>query len=179
MAYVCDVAKGRKLPCKDQKGGIKALYFANYDAYGFTIANSIVTALGNLAEVFKWEVKGSANTFTQTANVSRDNGTSFISQVVSATLPTLDAETQQELTLLMWGRPIVFVEDYNGNITLAGVDNGMEMTTGSIATGGASGDLSGYTIELTGEEKTGAPFLNSGMKTALLALVSAEVIGSV
>jgi hypothetical protein len=38
---MCDVAKGRKLPCKDQKGGIKALYFANYDAYGFTIANSI------------------------------------------------------------------------------------------------------------------------------------------
>ena len=155
------------------------MYFANYDAYGFTIANSIVTALGTLAEVFKWEVKGSANAFTQTANVSRDNGTSFISQVVSATLPSLDAETQQELTLLMWGRPIVFVEDYNGNITLAGVDNGMEMTAGSIATGGASGDLSGYTIELTGEEKTGAPFLNSGMKTALLALVSAEVIGSV
>ena len=179
MAYVCDVAKGRKLPCKDQKGGIKALYFANYDAYGFTIANSIVTALGTLAEVFKWEVKGSANTFTQTSNVSRDNGTSFVSQVVSATLPSLDAETQQELTLMMWGRPLVFVEDYNGNITLAGVENGMEMTAGSIVTGGASGDLSGFTIELTGEEKVGAPFLNSGMKTALLALVSAQVIGSV
>lgn len=178
MAFTCEFAKGRKLPCKDQKGGIKALYIANYDAYGFTVANEIVSALGTLAEVFKWELKG-ANTFTQTPTVSRDNGTSFFTQVVAATFPSLDADTQNELKLMMYGRPIVFIEDYNGNITIGGLENGMEMTGGSIVTGGASGDLTGFTVELTGDEKTGAPFLNASMKTALFALVSDVVVGTV
>lgn len=175
----CDLAKGKKIVCKDQMGGIKALYFANFNEYGYTIANETLTALGTLAEVFKWELKGTTNTLTQTPNVSRDNGTAFFNQVVSATFPKLDAETQQELKLMMYGRPQVFVEDYNGNIFLCGVENGMEMTAGSIVTGGAGGDLTGYTIELTGTEKLAAPFLNSSMKTALTALVSTDIIGEV
>jgi hypothetical protein len=178
MAFTCDFGKGRKLPCKDQKGGIKNLYIANYDNYVFTVANEIVTALGTLAEVFKWELKG-ANTFTQTPTVSRENGTAFVSQVVAATFPSLDPDTQNELKLMMYGRPIIFVEDYNGNITVGGIENGMEMTGGSIVTGGASGDLTGFTVELTGDEKTAAPFLNSAMKTALFALVSTSVVGTV
>jgi hypothetical protein len=38
-------------------------------------------------------------------------------------------------------------------------------------TGAAKGDLSGYTIELTAEEKDYAPFLASAAKTALYAAV--------
>jgi hypothetical protein len=53
----------------------------------------------------------------------------------------------------------------------------MEATGGTIVTGGASGDLSGFTLELTGEERYPAPFLNSASKTALLALVSNSYIG--
>lgn len=175
----CDVTKGRKLPCKDQKAGIKALYFANYDNYAMVVASSVLTSLGTLADVFKWEVKGTGNTLTETANTSRDNGTTFFSQVVAASLTRLDAETQHEMKLLIWGRPLVFIEDYNGNIKLAGLDSGMEATGGTIVTGGASGDLSGFTLEMTGEEKDPAPFLNDGAKTALLALVSNTYIGDV
>jgi len=176
---MCDIGKGRLLPCKDQKAGVKNIYVANYDAYGMTVVADELTSLGTLTEVFKWELKGTTNTLTQAPNISRDNGTAFFNQVISATFPKLDAETQQELTLMMYGRPQVFVEDYNGNIFLCGVENGMEMTAGTIVTGGAGGDLTGYTIELTGTEKLGAPFLNSSMKTALLALVSTDVIGAV
>lgn len=179
MAYQCDLGKGRKLPCKDQKGGIKNLYFANYDAYGITVANEVVTALGTLAEVFKWELKGTANTSTQTMTSSRDAGTTFFSQVVAGTLPFLSPEAQNELTLIAYGRPIVFVEDYNGNITVVGLENGAELTGGTIVTGGASADLTGFTIELTAEEKRGAPYLNSGMKTALFALVANDYVGIV
>ena len=175
----CDLAKGKKIPCKDQKGGVKNIYIANYNAYGITVVADVVTALGTLAEVFKWELKGSANTFTQTATFSRDNGTGFFSQVLAGTFPYLTADAQNELTLMAYGRPIVFVEDYNGNITVGGLENGMELTAGTIVTGGASGDLSGFTVELTGEEKRGAPFLNSGMKTALYALVSTEYVNEV
>ena len=175
----CDLAKGRKLPCKDQKGGIKNLYFANYDAYGIVVESEVVTGLGTLADVFKWELKGTANTSTQTMTSSRDNGTTFFSQVVAATLPQLTPEAQNELTLMAYGRPIVFVEDYNGNISIVGLENGAELTGGTVVTGGASADLTGFTIELTAEEKRGAPYLNSSMKTALYALVVDSYVGEV
>ncbi len=175
----CDLSKGRKLPCKDQKGGVKNIYIANYDSYGVVVAGNIVTGLGTLTEVFKWELKGSANTFVETPTSSRDNGTTFFSQALACTFPKLDAETQTELTLMMYGRPLVFVEDYNGNVKLAGIDNGMDATGGSITMGGASGDLTGFTLEATGEERLPAPFLNSSMKTALFALVSSSYIAEV
>jgi hypothetical protein len=54
----CDITKGRRLPCKDQKAGVKALYFANFDNYDIVYANSVLTSLGTMSEVFKWEVKG-------------------------------------------------------------------------------------------------------------------------
>jgi hypothetical protein len=173
----CDITKGRRLPCKDQKAGVKALYFANFDNYDVVYANSVLTSLGTMSEVFKWEVKGTANTLTETANTSRDNGTTFFSQVVAANLTSLDPETQNQMKLLIWGRPLCFVEDYNGNIKLCGIESGMEATGGTIVTGGASGDLSGFTLELTGEERYPAPFLNDAAKTALLALVSNSYIG--
>ena len=48
-----------------------------------------------------------------------------------------------------------------------GLKNGAYGSAGTAVTGAAKGDLSGYTIELTAEEKDYAPFLSSAAKTAL------------
>ena len=42
-------------------------------------------------------------------------------------------------------RPHVAVEDYNGNVFIMGLENGAEVTGGTIVTGAAMADLSGYT----------------------------------
>ena len=53
MAY-CPITAGRLLNnCKNQRGGIKNLYFANYDNYGFVTTGQTVSDLGTLTEVFK------------------------------------------------------------------------------------------------------------------------------
>ena len=53
------------------------------------------------------------------------------------------------------------VEDYNGNVFVAGLEHGMEVTGGTIVTGGAMGDLSGYTLTLTGMERKPANFIEA------------------
>ena len=60
----CIITKGKLLGCKDQRGGIKNLYMANFAEYGYTIANQVLTDLGDLAEVFKYEVKATTNALT-------------------------------------------------------------------------------------------------------------------
>ena len=71
----------------------------------------------------------------------------------------LTAEATKELKLLAYGRPKIVVADRNGNAFLVGRLEGADMTGGTITTGTAYGDLSGYTMEFTGQEQLPANFI--------------------
>ena len=170
----CDfITKGKKATaCMDSIGGVKNYYFALWADYDITVANGEVSSLRSLTqEVFKYEVTGNANSFTETLNPSMENMTSFVTQVASATFHGLNKDLQVQLSLLAKSRTIVFIEDYNGNIKLMGAFNGAYGSAGTAVTGAAKGDLSGYTIELTAEEKDYAPFLSSAAKAELYVAV--------
>ena len=70
----------------------------------------------------------------------------------------LSAIDNIQLKLLAYGRPHVAVEDYNGNVMMMGLENGADVSGGTIVTGAAMGDLSGYTLTLSGTEKQPANF---------------------
>lgn len=168
----CELTAGRLLPCKDGIGGIFDVYFFNYGV-GITTDPSTeeVTDIDDGAEVpasataYKWKVKSTASTLEETTTSSRDNGTTFWSQALNLTFTHLDPTTRTELKLMAWGRPQVVVVDNNGNALMCGLEDGMEVTGGTTVTGGAKGDLSGYTLVLTGEEVSPANFLQGATKT--------------
>jgi hypothetical protein len=175
MAY-CPITAGRLLNnCKNQRGGVKNVYFANYDNYGFVTTGQTVSDLGTLTEVFKYEVKATTNALTETGTSSEDNGTYLVAQSLAVTLPKLAADLQAQVQLICQGRPFVFVEDYNGNIHLVGLTNGT-MSNCTKVTGAAGGDLSGYTLTIAAEEGGLSPFLDNTTKTELLTLVSEDVV---
>ena len=169
----CDfITKGKKAnTCMDSVGGVKNYYFALWGNYGMHIVLDEVLTLGTLAQVFKYEVTGNANSLTETLNTSMENMTAFVTQVASATFQGLNKDLQNQLSLLAKSRILVFEEDYNGNIKLMGLTNGAYCSAGTSVTGAAKGDLSGYTIELTAEEKDYAPFLMPEAKLELYAAV--------
>ena len=157
----CDLTKGRKEPCKDSVGGLRAVYFTDFGDLGTVteIADEI-TDLSGTFTAFKYDLKGNSS-FEQTVNASRENGTVFYEQTLNLTLKKLSKEDNAELKLLAYGRPHVAVEDYNGNVFLMGLENGADVSGGTIVTGAAMGDLSGYTLTLTGSEKKAANFVAS------------------
>ena len=169
----CDfITKGKKATaCMDSIGGVKNYYFALWGDYGIIVGAEVVS-LGSLGSVYKYEVTGNANSLTETLNPSMENMTAFVTQVTSATFQGLNKDLQVQLSLLAKSRTLVFIEDYNGNIKLMGLTNGAYGSAGTAVTGAAKGDLSGYTIELTAEEKDYAPFLSSAAKTALYEAVN-------
>jgi len=178
----CEITLGRIEPCKDSIGGLDAIYFVNEgDATGYTYdavnTDSIETVLGTPI-AFKYDLKGASNTFVQTVNSSRDNGTTFFEQKLSITLKKLSVVDHKQLKLLMYGRPSVIVRDNNGNFFLAGKDFGMDVTGGTIVTGGAFGDLSGYTLELTGMEKVPANFFEATTEALLTTAGYTITLGS-
>ena len=156
----CNISLGYNEPCKDSIAGLTAVYFMNFNTSSFTLnATDVVTSFPSSSTVYKYELKGT-NGYTETVNTSRDNGTTFFSQVLSLQLKKLTAEATKELKLLAYGRPKIVVADRNGNAFLVGKNEGADMTGGTITTGTAYGDLSGYTMQFTGNEVLPANFIS-------------------
>jgi len=157
----CDLTRGRKEPCKDVVGGLKAIYFTDFGDYGtVTQVDDEITDMSGTFTAYKYELKGNSS-FEQSINSSRENGTTFFEQTLNITLKKLSKEDHKEIKLLAYGRPHVAVEDYNGNVFVMGLENGTDVSGGTIVTGAAMGDLSGYTLTLTGMEVKPANFVDS------------------
>lgn len=170
-----NLSLGRLKPCKDTVGGIKNIYFVNYGDFTGIVYNAtdtdVIDDLAASFNAYKYEVHFSSS-FTQNIQSSMENGTTAFEQVLEVTLPKLTKEDHKELKLVSFGHPHVIVEDQNGNFFVAGLLNGMEVTGGTIVTGLNMGDLSGYTLTLTGMEKVPANFLDTNIVDAGGTIVS-------
>jgi hypothetical protein len=179
----CDLTAGRKVPCKDVIGGIVRAWFADFGSLGTVTqtADEITDITGdssNLITVYQYDLKGT-NSLETAITSSRENGTTFFEETLTLTLPKLSKEDNKELKLMAYGRPHIIVEDRNGNFMMCGLEHGCEVTGGSIATGTAFGDLSGYSLTLTGQELKPANFISNGTSTnpfAGMSSVTATVI---
>ena len=159
----CDINLGRLEPCKDSVGGITAIYIGG--AYTDNLlttatigADGEVTAFTAALTFYKYDLKG-ANSFDQTNENSRENGTSFWTQTGTVVLKKQDKVTTAQLKILSYGRPQIIIEDYNGAYYLAGTENGVEVAVSTVS-GTAMGDLNGYNLVGTGMEKSPANFID-------------------
>lgn len=177
----CDITAGRIEPCKDSVGGLDAIYFVNDgDITGFTMDTTdtdVIASVDGSPSAYKYDLKGNS-TFETTINSSTENGTSFFEQTLTLTLKKLDIESHKELKLLTWGKPKVIVKDNNGNFFLMGKEHGAEVTGGSVVTGGAMGDLSGYTLTLSAMERVPANFIDASDEAGLTTAGFTIVAGS-
>lgn len=166
----CLINKGRLEPCKDSVGGLTAVYLVDYGTlgaveYASPTSGEITSVAGVDAVVpvaYKYLLKGNSS-LEQTITSSRENGTTFYDQIVNLTLKKLSVQSNDELALIAVARPHVIVEDNNGNAMLVGLEWGADVNGGTVVTGAAMGDLSGYTLTLQGMEKKPANFLSGGV----------------
>lgn len=162
----CLLSSGRKIPCKSAVGGIKNIFFADYGTLGTpNIVAGEITAFAGTPVWFQFDIKNTATTMETAITSSRDNGTTFYDTTLSMTLTFQDKATQEQLKLLAVARPHVCVEDYNGNYFVVGLLNGGDVNGGTIVTGGAMGDLTGYTLTVNAQEVNPPFFVTSTVIT--------------
>jgi hypothetical protein len=171
----CNLSLFRSEPCKDSVGGLDKVYFVNYGTMGDitydTTNTDSIEAVAGTPSAYEYDIKGTSS-FTQNIQSSRENGTTAFEQVLELSLHKLTVADHKELKLLSWGRPHVIIKDNNGNYFLAGLEHGMDVSGGTVVTGGAMGDLSGYTLTLTGMEKLPANFLDADPTTTGFTVVN-------
>ena len=137
---------GRTLPCTSSVGGIKRFYVTEWGTLGTLSVSSTtgeLTAISGTPTFYQYDVEGS-NGLEQAITASAENGSIFYDQTLTVTLKKLDVATQFELQDLLKARTHIIIEDYNGNYFLMGATNGVQSSGGSISTGQAYGDLSGF-----------------------------------
>ena len=170
----CNISLGRNEVCKESVGGLQGVYFINFTTGSATKdGNGEVTALPSGSTVYYYELKGNSS-YTETVNTSRDNGTTFFSQELTLNLKKLTNEMTTQLKLLAYGRPQIVVWTMNGEALLVGEKEGADMTAGTIQTGGALGDLYGYSATFTGQEQFPASFLSGSTVSSAFAGLSVQ-----
>ena len=176
----CDIANGRVEACKDAISGLLNIYFINYgDLPVPTVSNPTYDAINTdvietwipdaQLSLYKYELKG-ANGFEQTIQTSRDNGTTFFEQVLTVQLKKQDIATHKNVKMLAYGRPRIVVETRDHQYFLAGLDQGCDVTAGTVSSGTAMGDFNGYNLTFTAMEKIPANFLECTTEAGLQAL---------
>lgn len=159
---------GRSLPCRNALGGIKRVWFGTA-AQGTNFwdpINSSGTDNGEVedstaaATFVYWDLPKNSSSLTQTVNASIENGTVYYTQVLSIVLNNIIGADIAEIEDLGKGRLAIVVEDVNGNFMVMGHQNGSILSGGTGQLGTSMGDLNGFTLEFTAEEKDAAPFLS-------------------
>ena len=169
----CNLSAGRNEVCKESIGGIQGVYFVNYTTGSFTKVNGEVTAVPSGSVLYFYQLKGSS-AYTETVNSSRENGTTFFSQELVLNLKKLTNEMTTQLKLMAYGRPQIVLWTMNGDALLVGEREGADVTAGTIQTGGALGDLYGYSVTFTGQEQLPAAFLSGSTTTNPFAGLSSQ-----
>lgn len=157
----CDVTKGRAWECKGNIGGIKTVYFANYnDLTGLTVSNGAIANLDG-STLYKYELPEGVGSLNTDMQVSTESGTFVAEQVLTMALYKLTAADRDEIRLLAIGRPKIVVEDNDGTMWLVGLNDGANVTAGSANTGQSKNDLYGYNLTFTAREKELPPIVTS------------------
>jgi hypothetical protein len=169
----CEISLGRLEGCKDQIGGLNAIYFVNYGDMGtLTVADEAITGISaTTPSAYKYDLRGNS-TFEQSLTSSRENGTTFAEQTLTVSLKKQDAATNKEVKLLAYGRPQIIIEDNNGSLFVMGEEFGSEMNA-STSTGAGMADKSGYELTFVASEKGLAKFYTGDIATDFNVVVGA------
>jgi len=182
----CTIGSGRTEPCKDVVGGLKNVYIINFEASNYAVTENSTDTAANMSvprisevgsasnvQSYRFQLKGNSS-YTENLQASRENGTLAFEQVLELQLKKLTKESHKEIKALSFGRPHIIVEDYNGNLFLAGREHGMEVTGGTIVTGTAMSDMSGYTLTFTGMERKPAQLLDDTLTNCNVLVDSSD-----
>ena len=159
----CELTAGFTLDCKEGVGGIKAIYLQQLADFQTGVVINVDGEVETLptASIYQFTLPKHTGSFTEEVASSVENGTIFYTQTVTATFFQLSAARRKQLEIIAKNRLVCFVLDNNNNIWMVGKVDGAEVTAMSTATGTAKGDLNGYTITFTAEEKNKAYRLES------------------
>ena len=164
----CELLSGYSKPNCASRGGLKSITIINSDGVVFSVAAGLATITSQTKTAFKFELDINSGFATQTPTNNRENNSSIYEQAVMAMLKSSDVDTDLLVQTLASGYFKIIATDRNGRNKVYGLENGMFATTHEGVSGQAGGDMSGWTLNFTGQEDVVAPHISNTDLTTLI-----------
>lgn len=167
----CDITSGFTLGCRDNTGGIKNLYILSGSISSVGDASEgLINGITGSGEFFKFELFRQTSDFSEAISATPENGTVFYEQSVNAVFFKLQSSTRNQIRVLAKNPDLKIIvetnngsEDGVGKYWLLGEENGVQLLSGTGATGTAFGDLNGYNLTFTGQESEPASEISGSL----------------
>ena len=186
----CDILSGFQLGCRDNTGGLKAIYILGESA---SLAPSIDSITGyetglitNITGTGSWY---QFQLFRQTSNYSEElvatpeNGTIVYNQSATVVFFKMDTAMRNRVKVLAQNPNLrIIIETQNGSEDgdarwfLMGQTNGAQLLSGTASTGTAFSDLNGYNLVFTGNEPLPASEVSGSATTFAASLTGMDVV---
>ncbi len=171
----CDITSGFTLGCRDNTGGIKNLYILSGSITSVNDASEgLISGITGSGEFFQYELFRQTSDFSEAISATPENGTVFYEQSVNAVFFKLQSSTRNQVRVLAKNPDLKIIvetnngsEDGIGKYWLLGEENGVQLLSGTGATGTAFGDLNGYSLTFTGQEPEPASEISGSLADAL------------
>lgn len=156
MAYCNQTLAGITLDCASNKGGIKAVYIANFGdvksvARGTEGGKITGITMAESAKFKAYQFRKNTGSMTSTLTADETNGLNYVTTEVSLVFTKMDTAKRIEMAALSLGQLAVIVLDANGIYWYVTPEDYASASAGTGETGTAKGDRNAYTITLSVE----------------------------
>ena len=156
----CDITSGFTLGCRSNTGGIKNLYILSGSVDTIdTGASGEITGISGSGIFYQFELFRQTSDYTETITATPENGTIVYDQAVNAVFFKLQQSTRNQVKVLAQNPNLKIVVETNNGATDAvgkwwylGQENGLQLLSGTGASGLQFSDLNGYALQFTGQE---------------------------
>ena len=155
----CDILSGVTLSCRDNAGGIEALYILSGSITSIAETSGEITGITGSGAFFEFQLPRQVGSISEAVNASVETGTSFYEQTAELVIHKLQTSVRNQVSLLVQN-PFLRViaktnngtQDGVGQYFLLGRYRGLAVSAGTGTSGVAFGDQNGYSLTLTGQE---------------------------
>jgi hypothetical protein len=162
----CIINSGYALDCRDNIGGVQAVYIRTYSAsttYSYNASGVITGSTSPTGGTFYKiaQRQETAEFIPGAGQHSLENGTNFWEQTVNLSFTKYQASLRDLVYNLALAEVEIIVLTQNGNYFLVGEQNGANLTASNLGVGKAFGDMNGATATFTAKEPKPAVEMSS------------------
>jgi hypothetical protein len=158
-------------------GGIDYVLLANYADVSTGIYNTGDSSAGLAwinpvaANWTKFVPRKESSNFTETMTGTPTSGISSYNQVLTLVFAYNQTTKRNQLKIMGQSELVAVVVDRNDNAWLLGSRNGLDLTSGTLASGTANTDMNGMTIVLSGNESEPMGTVDASLLAELIAVL--------
>jgi len=186
----CDILSGFQLGCRDNTGGLKAIYILGESASlapsidsitGYE--NGLITNITGTGSWYQFQLFRQTSNYSEELVATPENGTIVYNQSATVVFFKMDTAMRNRVKVLAQNPNLrIIIETQNGSEDgdarwfLMGQTNGAQLLSGTASTGTAFSDLNGYNLVFTGNEPLPASEVSGSATTFAASLTGMDVV---